>query len=336
MLKQFLPKDPILKRALAGLVLFVLGMGLARGFAAWDGVVSGRIDPGRKHLSEAVWQYGPKSQEVKDVISQMGAAAPAGSIIALLDPATGEAMVAVPAAMTGKKPEEMTLPGDVKVPALPMLQAKGSFSLRPFKEGSIGHVDVWTQAIYPWMDERELRGHEGMSFGPGVVRRDRGFDQGWDGPGQLHRRQMPNPWVQAPDMPAPLAVLLIATPPRTVSALLVLAGVSGAVGMAGFALYWLSVAWWVFADARRHGSRAFAWGVLALLTNVVGAVVYLIVRKERVNCPACGVPVERSFSHCPQCGQQLKYACAQCGTPMKDGWQYCAKCGQPRTEAGQE
>jgi len=50
------------------------------------------------------------------------------------------------------------------------------------------------------------------------------------------------------------------------------------VGLAGFALYWLSLPLWVLLDAREHGERAWPWAVFVLLGNLVALVAYLLVR----------------------------------------------------------
>lgn len=48
-----------------------------------------------------------------------------------------------------------------------------------------------------------------------------------------------------------------------------------------FAAYWVSVTAWVYKDAGRHGAPRLVWGGLVLFTNVVGLVVYLVLRWRR-------------------------------------------------------
>lgn len=79
---------------------------------------------------------------------------------------------------------------------------------------------------------------------------------------------------------------------------------------------------------RRH--RAFAWGLLVLFTNLVGVAVYLIARKEWMECPSYGQGIERRFTFCPSCGHALKATCTNCGQPLQQDWVYCADCGTSR------
>lgn len=48
------------------------------------------------------------------------------------------------------------------------------------------------------------------------------------------------------------------------------------VVMLGFAVYWLGLSLWVYLDARARGEVAALWGLLVLLTNLVGLLAYLI------------------------------------------------------------
>jgi hypothetical protein len=46
----------------------------------------------------------------------------------------------------------------------------------------------------------------------------------------------------------------------------------------GLGLYWISLAGWIFLDARQYGERAFIWLVFGLIGNLVVLVAYLLVR----------------------------------------------------------
>jgi hypothetical protein len=50
----------------------------------------------------------------------------------------------------------------------------------------------------------------------------------------------------------------------------------------GLLIYWLGLAMWVFFDARARGEHAVLWGLLAIVTNLVGAIAYVLaVRASR-------------------------------------------------------
>lgn len=111
-------------------------------------------------------------------------------------------------------------------------------------------------------------------------------------------------------------------------------GVLGGGGM-GAALFglWMLLPTWVFVDARGRGvRRAALWAFLAVLSAVIGLVVYLIARPEdprALPCPGCGREIDGG-AFCPHCGRDLSAAfCSACRYPLKPDWAYCPSC---RTE----
>lgn len=99
-----------------------------------------------------------------------------------------------------------------------------------------------------------------------------------------------------------------------------------------FLAYWLLLATWVYLDARRRGDNALGWGLLTLLTNAVGWLVYLLSRGRLANCPVCGLRLETTYLACPRCGTRLGTACRSCNRKLEDWWQYCPDCGTRREE----
>ena len=113
---------------------------------------------------------------------------------------------------------------------------------------------------------------------------------------------------------------------------------STVVGIVAFAAILVGPALWVLADARKRGvQRAFLWALFALLGNVIGAVVYVLVRDQRPTqrpCGACGRPVQSSHAGCPYCGSlqaSAKRSCAQCRNELELDWRFCPYC---RSEVG--
>jgi RNA polymerase subunit RPABC4/transcription elongation factor Spt4 len=97
-----------------------------------------------------------------------------------------------------------------------------------------------------------------------------------------------------------------------------------------FAAYWLLVALWVFADALANRKRALLWGAFALLTNLIGLLVYLLVKSITPHaCPRCHRTMEEYFSICPYCGPVQNHPCIQCGTPVQSDWSFCPICQEP-------
>lgn len=351
MLNRLLPEDRHLRRAVAGLLAFVILSLVAGGLAGWEAVRQGELGREQEDLAQIVWQYGLVSPEAATAIKQMGESPRPKELLALLDPTTGKAVAAWPTKYAGKAPEEMVLDSGVKLPSLQMVRAYESFQLRRFPRGQSGAatdslarmrtlmnrrdwVRVRLSQLHPWRKEG-LRIHESrpitalpltaaMPTAAGLSPEPTAEHKGdWDEGFGRHGRFV----ASVP----PIGYLLLVSAPRLVTPLGVSARLVGAVAALGLLLYWLSVAWSVFLDARRRGNNPFAWGMLALLTNLVGVAIYLIARRQWLQCPNCGGGVEKKFRNCPWCGHALVTACTKCSQPLQRGWVHCASCGTAAT-----
>jgi hypothetical protein len=94
------------------------------------------------------------------------------------------------------------------------------------------------------------------------------------------------------------------------------------------------------------------WALLVFIGNLVGLLIYLIVRqdnprydepagspasspagpptdalKKPSTCPACQKPVEKGFVYCPHCGASLQKTCPGCGRAAEAAWKVCPHCG---------
>jgi RNA polymerase subunit RPABC4/transcription elongation factor Spt4 len=128
------------------------------------------------------------------------------------------------------------------------------------------------------------------------------------------------------------------------------------VPMWGFSLLfffiWLAVIVWVYKDAERRRMSGLLWALLVLIGNLVGLLIYLIIRQDHplccqpaetaapsppapseaggkkfAPCPACQRPVQPDFVYCPHCGAALQKTCPSCGQPVEAGWKVCPHCG---------
>lgn len=81
---------------------------------------------------------------------------------------------------------------------------------------------------------------------------------------------------------------------------------------------------WTPASAERTPG----WGILALLTNAVGGVGYLIVRRRQVACTTCGLELSPAYQVCPRCGARQRPSCPSCGQGTEEWWQFCPYCGR--------
>lgn len=104
---------------------------------------------------------------------------------------------------------------------------------------------------------------------------------------------------------------------------------------------WIMVIVWVFRDAERRGLNGLLWALLVLIGNLIGLIIYLIIRNGKtkeeagveeestaVDCIHCGKPVDPGFAFCPGCGKSLKDLCPNCSSEVKGDWQVCPHCGK--------
>jgi hypothetical protein len=112
-----------------------------------------------------------------------------------------------------------------------------------------------------------------------------------------------------------------------------------------FIILWGAVLIWVYRDAEKRGMSGILWLLLVLIGNVIGLLIYAIVRSEtpvrrqaqagaaeaaccpRETCAGCGKPLASGHAFCPYCGRSLKTTCPACGKPVEADWKACPACG---------
>jgi hypothetical protein len=120
-------------------------------------------------------------------------------------------------------------------------------------------------------------------------------------------------------------------------------------------VFWLSVAFWVYKDARRRIEDPWLVAMatlLGLIPPFVGALIYMLFRppeyledvrereleikamEERLSrsdfhCPVCRAEVDPAFLICPVCTTRLRQACRNCKAPLEAVWQVCPYCETP-------
>ncbi|MCR4436550.1 MAG: zinc ribbon domain-containing protein [Clostridiales bacterium] len=95
-----------------------------------------------------------------------------------------------------------------------------------------------------------------------------------------------------------------------------------------FFVYWVLLALWVYKDAGRRYLNAALWGLLVLVTNIVGLIVYLLFKQNNQTCYKCGALQSRSDVFCSICGTKINKSCEKCGNIVVKNDKYCSKCGE--------
>ncbi|MEJ2244813.1 MAG: zinc ribbon domain-containing protein [Acidobacteriota bacterium] len=111
----------------------------------------------------------------------------------------------------------------------------------------------------------------------------------------------------------------------------------------GLLVLWIAVTLWVYSDAEQRNMNGVLWGLLVFVGNIIGLLIYLIVRNEGTSysvsspsvsvpesnpCPSCRAEVQAGFAFCPQCGSKMKGECQKCKKPVSNEWQLCPFCGE--------
>jgi RNA polymerase subunit RPABC4/transcription elongation factor Spt4 len=89
----------------------------------------------------------------------------------------------------------------------------------------------------------------------------------------------------------------------------------------------------IYKDASRRNMDPWMWMTVVLFVpNLIGLIIYLIVRKEnsgnRKKCINCGKPVNFDYNICPYCGADLSLKCPECGREISSEWQLCPYCSK--------
>ena len=104
---------------------------------------------------------------------------------------------------------------------------------------------------------------------------------------------------------------------------------------------WILVIIWVYRDAERKGMNGFLWALLVLIGNLIGLIIYLIIRTDSrplpprnediesgvIECPRCHERIQKDFAFCPNCGEMLKPQCPKCQSEIQKEWKICPHCG---------
>lgn len=95
-----------------------------------------------------------------------------------------------------------------------------------------------------------------------------------------------------------------------------------------FMLYWIIVSLMVYQNALKVKLNAYFWGIITLFTNVIGLVIYLIYKSNRVTCPTCYKSNEKESIYCVNCGKKVNKTCKKCGAVISYKDKYCKSCGE--------
>lgn len=70
---------------------------------------------------------------------------------------------------------------------------------------------------------------------------------------------------------------------------------------------------WVYRDAKDRGEEAVLWLLVVLIANIIGLIIWLVVRPEKERkqkenvkyCQNCGAEITPDSKYCPECGEKI-------------------------------
>ena len=82
-------------------------------------------------------------------------------------------------------------------------------------------------------------------------------------------------------------------------------------------IIFILIAIWVYKDAEKRGSSGVLWLLIVLLTQIIGLIIWLVVRppiggepKQKSDqgrmCPSCGRHIPMDALVCPYCGKDFR------------------------------
>jgi len=121
----------------------------------------------------------------------------------------------------------------------------------------------------------------------------------------------------------------------------------------GLVVFWFVVLYWVWLDSGERTSNRtvrVSYVILVAVLNVVGLLIYLIIRPSQTieeiywadlerrylkyetaelgDCPKCGSQLFPGYTYCPDCRYKLKTKCPRCKVYVDKKNKFCHHCGQ--------
>lgn len=100
------------------------------------------------------------------------------------------------------------------------------------------------------------------------------------------------------------------------------------VGILFFMVYWVLLALWAYQNALKAKLYPLFWGIIVLLTNIAGVIVYQIYKHANATCPVCGASQSKLHLFCTSCGAKLGETCKVCGAHLEKKDVFCPGCGR--------
>lgn len=93
-------------------------------------------------------------------------------------------------------------------------------------------------------------------------------------------------------------------------------------------IYWIIVALMIYQNTLESGLNPYLWTIITLLTNVIGVLLYLIYKYNRIVCDKCKISNNKNNLYCTNCGNKINKSCKKCHSIISKKDKYCKSCGE--------
>lgn len=91
--------------------------------------------------------------------------------------------------------------------------------------------------------------------------------------------------------------------------------------------FWILIAIWIYNDSKEKGLNQIFWGIVGILTGILGLIIYLIYAHRLEYCRECKKRIDKNANYCAVCGSASAKKCSSCGQLNKVTMNYCPNCG---------
>lgn len=95
-----------------------------------------------------------------------------------------------------------------------------------------------------------------------------------------------------------------------------------------FMLYCIITSLMIYQNAHMIKLNAYFWGIITLFSNIIGVIIYLIYKNNRIICNKCNTSNDNNNIHCINCGNKINDFCKKCHTIIGKKDKYCKSCGE--------